>query len=600
MPLKRAVALLAILLTACGPAPRAVHHPAPAASGEFVRLVSPFPVLDSTGAALELPFLGGWNTPRPQLFDMDGDGRLDLLVQDGSRRMVLLRNRGAGPDGVPRFAFGEAWWQQLDVGEWSRVVDLDRDGAPEVFAELPFSHIRLWRRTGGAWAASDSLRDLAGAPIFSDRQNIPQFVDLDCDGRLDLLVGRVAGTILHYEAEGQREGVPTFALRTERFQDLEIVTGQGSRHGANTMALVDVDGDGDLDLLWGDFFEAGLLLFENTGSCGEPMFRREGVRFPRADPVVTSGYNAPAMGDVNGDGRPDLVVGVIGGAYDPNRTTITNLWYFEGSADGAFTRRTGRLVSQLDVGSESAPVLADVDRDGDLDLLVANKIEPGDRRTSRVFLFENVGTRGKPRLVARGALPIGGRYHMAPAAGDLDGDGDADLVLGSFGASLAWARNDGGRFTVVDTAIATIPRGSNTMPALGDLDGDGDLDLLVGEASGGLNHFRNDGSRAVPRFALVTEAYGDIRIGRRSAPHLVDIDGDGDLDLLVGSDEAGLALFRNEGTVAAPRFVRDTAFALDAPPLAAPAAGDLDGDGRAELLLGGNGGGLTYFARSAP
>ncbi|MCU0621049.1 MAG: VCBS repeat-containing protein, partial [Gemmatimonadales bacterium] len=317
MSLTRAAPFAVLLLAACGPAPQAVPVPAPTAGARFVASVTPFPVHDTAGTPVALPFLGGWNTPRPQLHDVDRDGRLDLLVQDQSGRVVLLANRGAGPDGVPAFALVEERWAGLDVGEWSRVVNLDGDATPEVFAERPFSYIRLWRHGAAGWVASDTLRDAAGVAIFSDRQNIPQFVDLDCNGHLDLLIGRVAGTIIHYEADGARDGVPVFRLVTERFQDLEIVTGQGSRHGANTMAFVDADGDGDLDLLWGDFFEAGLLLFENAGSCAAPQLRREGVRFPRADPVLTSGYNAPAVGDLDGDGRPDLVVGVIGGAYDP-------------------------------------------------------------------------------------------------------------------------------------------------------------------------------------------------------------------------------------------------------------------------------------------
>jgi hypothetical protein len=184
---------------------------------------------------------------------------------------------------------------------------------------------------------------------------------------------------------------------------------------------------------------------------------------------------------------------------------------------------------------------------------------------------------------------------MAPAAGDLDGDGDADLLVGSFSARVALARNDGSGFTVTDSALVTIPRGSNTTPTLGDLDGDGDLDLLVGEASGSLNFYRNDGSRTAPAFALVSETFEDIKVGRRSAPHLADLDGDGDLDLLVGTDEGGLALFRNQGSRTAWRFVRDASFLPEVPPMSAPAAGDLDGDGRAELLVGNSGGGAIYL-----
>ena len=162
---------------------------------------------------------------------------------------------------------------------------------------------------------------------------------------------------------------------------------------------------------------------------------------------------------------------------------------------------------------------------------------------------------------------------------------------------MAFARNDGGTFTVTDSAVVTIPRGSNTTPALGDLDGDGDLDLLVGEASGSLNHYRNDGTSSAPVFTLISETFEDIKAGRRSAPLLADVDGDGDLDLLVGTDEGGLVLFRNEGSRTAWRFVRDAGFAPEVPPMSAPAAGDLNGDGRPELLVGNSGGGLVYLGR---
>jgi hypothetical protein len=603
----RTTVVLAVgfLLGACG-SPSYVTTPRPSpglGDAEFVAVVRPFGVEDSTGRDLELAFLGGFNLPRPQLADIDGDGDLDLLLQEYAGRMLSFVREGTA-DSLPRFVLDSWRYLDLDVGEWSRLVDMDGDGDLDLLSEQPFSYISYRRNDGTRTQprylmASDTLRDDTGDPIFSDRQNIPQVGDLDCDGRPDLLIGRISGTILRYEAATASAPVPVFQLLTERFQDLEIITGQGGMHGANTMAFVDYDEDGDPDLFWGDFFEAGLLLFENTGSCASPEFRNTPVRFPREQPLITSGYNAPTFGDVDGDGHLDLVVGVIGGSSDPNTTTIANLHYLEQDASRRFNHQTSQLLPMVDVGSESMPVLIDLDGDGDLDLLLANKIEPSNRRTSRIYLFENVGTVGEAAFRMRSPLPMSGRYHFAPAFGDLDGDGDLDMLLGGWGATVSYLRNDGEAAVAVwapmDSAYLTITRGTNTTPALGDIDGDGDLDLLVGEASGSLNFYRNEGTPRTPKLVLVSDTWEDIDVGRRSAPTLADIDGDGDLDLLIGSDEGGLFLYRNHGTRTTPRFERDMTWALDVPQISAPAMGDLDGDGDLDLVVGNVGGGVRYF-----
>ncbi len=599
-----AVVLVSVVAACGGPTVRSALAPVGGWPVRFERDVYPFEVVDHLGRPYAHPFLGGFNLPRPQLVDVDGDGDLDLFVQEYSNDLMFFERVGSAA--AMAFRWRTDRYQNLRVGEWFRFADMDGDGDLDLLTERPFSYVQYFRNEGTGDGdmfvlAADTLRDVDEVPIFSDRQNIPNIIDLDCDGYLDLFVGRLTGTVARYE-ETRRDpsGIPRFKLLTERFEDIEIVATFGSRHGANTLTLADVDQDGDADLFWGDFFEAGLLKIENHGTCQTPDLRGTPQAFPPPDPVSTSGYNAPTFGDTDLDGDLDLVIGVIGGAYNPNRTSIDNLLHYVQESPVAFRLTTSKLLDNLDVGSESVPALVDLDADGDLDLLVANKIDPANLTTSRIFHFENRGTAQRPRFHGRGAWDLEGAYHYAPTFGDLDGDGDLDMIMGSWSRTLALYRNDGSRqqprFTLVDSAFISITRGSNTTPVLVDIDADGDLDLFIGEASGTINYYRNDGGPNAPQFTLVSDEYAGIRIARRSAPTFVDLDGDGVLDMIVGLESGPPVFVRNEGTRSVPRFgSTGQALPVDVPPLAVPVFGDLDGDGDLDLLIGNAGGGLKFF-----
>ncbi len=559
-------------------------------------------VIGRDGDRLDHPFHGGFNLPRPQLVDIDADLDLDLFIQELTGHVKFFEN--VGTPTAPSFTWRSDQYLGLDVGEWYRFLDLDQDGDYDLIGETTFSYVRLFRNEGTPTSPSfaapmDSLRDAEGIPLFMDRQNIPAITDLDCDGLLDLLIGRVSGTVLHYESVGADElGLPRFQLITDRFEDIEIIGMFATLHGANALSFHDIDQDGDQDLFWGDFFEAGILLISNTGTCAEPNLRNEPIAYPPNSPIKTSGYNSVQFADLDGNGISELIFGVLGGAFNPSKSAVENLYHIDPTPEG-FEVRTKTLLSGIDVGADSYPVFADLDGDGDQDLLISNKISTQDFDTGTIHYFENVSVSGQLSWQERDPLDIGGHYNLAPAVADLDADGDLDMLVGTWNKGSLYFRNDGTpqvpNFVQDESKTVVLTRGSNSTPALVDIDADGDLDLFIGESSGDLNFYRNNGSLGSPQFDLISDKFEDIDVGRRSVPRFADLDGDGDQDLILGREIEGVVVYMNEGTPTQPRFVESIPLPASFPILAVPAFIDIDRDGDLDLFSGGLGGGMLFF-----
>ncbi|HEY0674030.1 MAG TPA: VCBS repeat-containing protein, partial [Longimicrobiales bacterium] len=462
------------LAFACAPV-ASQNTVASAASAPFARVIAPFTVTDENNQPYAQPFLGGFDVPRPQFIDIDADGDVDLFIQERSNDLMFFENTGSAQRAS--YVWRTDKYQNLDIGEWNRFVDLDRDGDYDLLAEEPFSYMRAFENTGSKQQpqfklVADSLRDAQGTAIFADRQNIPNLTDLDCDQQLDLFLGRVEGTLTRYE---QTSATTRFSFVTDRFEGIEIVAQIGSLHGANTMYWSDYDGDGDQDLFWGDFFESGVLIIQNVGAnCQSPNLRVEpqpltigGVK------LTTSGYNVPALVDIDADKDLDLFIGVLGGAYNPNRTASDNFYFLERNGS-EYQLRSTRFLHAIDIGSESVPAFADLNGDGLLDLLIGNKLDPQHNERARLYYFRNTGSANQPSFAFSDTLDLAVAFHYAPALGDIDGDGDADLLLGTWNEGVHVYRNESRsepRFVRDSTATIRFERGSNYTPTLVDIDG---------------------------------------------------------------------------------------------------------------------------------
>jgi hypothetical protein len=486
--------------------------------------------------------------------DFDGDGDVDIIAAFtplASPQWNLILNNGGG---VFTLAPANQWPAGGTTASWVGAGDFDGDGWIDVFASQGSGNA-VWRRNlgGGFFGPTQVL-----ASLVAESGAVGDF---DGDGDDDVLVVDAQGNELIHQ------GTPAGLVAG-------IATVVGPLCGPPL--AVDIDGDGDAELLRSVASAQGSpmgSLFYRLGQPGGlgPMTLLGPIAFGYGNP---SPYVGAAAGDFDGDGDRDLAL--VPGGQAPSLL-------INGGTAGVV------LAPKLVPPGFQRPFAPprDVDGDGFADLVVATP----SGATVSLFMHRNDG-RGvfSPSAVAAGSFPS--PYVGRPVWADLDNDGDSDLYVTSSLSGfpdVALLNNGAGVFS---TGATVTGAGAPAALAAGDLDGDLDVDIVIGR--GTMFGWPPIVSQPVLVFANLTPA------GLTYAPgvpfglpevisdvELFDSEPDGDLDLLMGTvTGAG-------GAAAPPRIYLNNGLGAFSPMPTLPgtaartvAAGDLNGDGFTDLVLG--------------
>ncbi|WP_207434215.1 T9SS type A sorting domain-containing protein [Sabulibacter ruber] len=548
---------------------------------------------NQAGQALLLPWAGGFNSPQFSAIDLNRDGQQDLFVFDRSSQQVTTF-LAVQTNGVWSYQHAPQYENAFPSGLrfFAVLRDFNCDGAPDLFTA---SNLGLVVYTNTSSASIGLQFDLthpvvyfnSGANLLVGSEDMPAIVDMDGDGDLDILTWEwTHGTVLEY-------------YRNERVE-------QGL--GCNSLTFTRVS------TWWGQVTRC-------VGSCNNYSF---GQTCPSTEHI---GGSSVLPLDLNDDGVLDLVTG-----HD-DCPDLVSLYNTGTNLQPKITSAAYNLPPDITGQQFSvfpAAYYLDVTFDGLPDLVVAPNMTSNSHQNvnlkNSVWVYANSGTAAKPRFnspkqpfLQDQMVDVG--EGAAPALADLTGNGTLDLLVGNtavlengrYTASLTMYENKGIARQAAFEAVAidylsfSAQNLTSLKPQLVDLNADGKTDLAWSAYRQSANtvEFRyilNEAPVGQPAQYTMANAVTvpGILLFRGDTPYWYDVDRDGKMDVLIGRASGGLTYYRNSGTLATPTWtlVSEALGGITADPernRLQVTVTDLNRDGQPDLLATDNSGQLRVF-----
>lgn len=638
---------------------------------------------DSTGKQYLYPLTGGMNACQFSAIDLNNDGIKDLFVFDKHGDRVLTFINNGTPDSVDYVYAPQYELAFPQMHAWATLVDYNNDGKEDIFTYTT-GGIRVFKNVSNGslqfQLAKDPILSYYGSTytnIFCLTETFPAIADIDGDGDIDILNYWVLGEFVNYNKNYSMEdyGVPDsldfkmvenswgcFAESPYSNQiTLDTCTPGKSllnksdtppKHTGSTLLATDLNGDGIQDLIVGNVGYPNLIKLTNNGTLTTAHISTQDTLFPSNTlPVNLWSFALPSYIDINNDGKKDILIST----FDPNEylaETYKSVWLYKNIGTNSspvfkYVKEDFLQDEMIDVGTGAYPVFFDYDNDGLKDLFIGNMgyrdtsyTQAGysiSKFTSKIALFKNIGTASNPqfKLITRdfanvSALNILGAY---PTFGDINGDGKAEMIVGSADGSLYLYVNNAPtgstpNFVLSQSNYQGINVGSYAAPQLFDLNKDGLLDLIIGNRGtiwkdslgniitmkGNLFYYKNTGTAANPVFTLVTDSLGGIDVTNfdvsnygYSTPCFFRT-ATNETRLFVGNNEGKVIYYKNidnnlngNFTIADTLSFIDntTRYIIDEGNRSGVAVADINNDGYLDIMVGNQAGGIAFYKGAA-